>query len=231
MDRPQLIAFWKNFFSDLFLGTVRRLFVSGFLGAAAGLGALALFNTQALATKDLSPLLEWGILLPSLFWFAGLGLLGSLIAAALHIGSRKLQQARDGLNDLLDLLSHQVLGRFPKVSRDIPRDKLEMEFERLGREFKSQLKLKKSLKGALAAFLFGWVIRSLKFFFLDDVMGEIRGKGSETVSSSDIESAVRRVGVDRLMEPVTDSFLFLKILNYVLMIVLFAIPFGLVWLI
>jgi len=175
MDRPQLIAFWKNFFSDLFLGTVRRLFVSGFLGAALGLGALALFNTQALATKDLSPLLEWGILLPSLFWFAGLGLLGSLIAAALHIGSRKLQQARDGLNDLLDLLSHQVLGRFPKVSRDIPRDKLEMEFERLGREFKSQLKLKKSLKGALAAFLFGWVIRSLESFSLDDVLGEIRG--------------------------------------------------------
>jgi hypothetical protein len=230
VDRPQLVAFWKVFFADLFLGTFKRLVLFGVLGAALGAGVLAMFKVNALDPRDLASWADAGVLALVLFWFTGFGFLGGLVAAVLTTGSRKLRQATGGINDLLDLLSHQVLSRFPKVCRDIPRRKLEKEFDQLGQEFQNQLKLKKSLKGAFAALLFGWVIKTLKFFFLDDVMGELRGKPAESVSSSDIESAVRRVGVEKLMEPVTDFFLLFQTLNCALMTLLFAIPFGLFWL-
>jgi len=230
MDRPQLIAFWKNFFADLFLGTVLRLFLFGLLGAGLGVGALTLFKTISLEPRDFAGWAETGMLVMAFLWFSGFGLLGGIAAAVIHTGSRKIRQAAGGLHDLLDLLSRQMLGRLPKINRDIPRERLEKEFDQLGREFQSQLKLKKSIRGALAALLFGGVIKTLKFFFLDDVMGELRGKSAESVSSSDIESAVRRVGVDKIMEPVTDSFLLFQALNCALMALLFAIPFGLFWL-
>jgi len=230
MDRTRLIAFWKNFFSDLFLGTLLRLFLFAALGAGLGVGALLLFKGGSLEPREFSGWAEMAMLAAAFFWFTGFGLLGGLAAAVLHTGSSKIRQAAGGLNDLLDLLSRQMLGRFPRFSRDIPREKLEKEFDQLGREFRGQLKLKKGLRGALAALLFGWVVKTLKFFFLDDVMGQIRGKSADAVSATDIESAVRRVGVEKMMEPVNDSFLLFQALNCALMALLFAIPFGLFWL-
>ena len=131
---------------------------------------------------------------------------------------------------MLDILTRGVMQRFPKLGKEIPKEKLAERFDQVGKEFLNKLRLKKGLVSFAGFILFGMILKSLKFFFLDDVVLELREKTSGPVSSSDIEHAVRRVGVEKLTEPISDSFLMFHLLNLGLMIILLGLPFAIFWL-
>ena len=65
--------------------------------------------------------------------------------------------------------------------------------------------------------------------FLDDIVEEIRKKNKDQVSRADIESAVRRVGVDFLLSPITDYIYILHGLNGLAVIGTLGLPFFLFW--
>ena len=69
-----------------------------------------------------------------------------------------------------------------------------------------------------------------KFFFLDQVVEELQKKETSEITSTDIEHAVRRVGTEVMISPITDNLFLIHALNIALGILLFGIPFGLLWL-
>jgi hypothetical protein len=71
----------------------------------------------------------------------------------------------------------------------------------------------------------------MRFFFLDEVVEELHKKDSEEITSADIEHAVRRVGTEVMIAPITDNLFLLQIVNIFIGLCLFALPFSLLWLI
>ena len=56
---------------------------------------------------------------------------------------------------------------------------------------------------------------------------ELQKKDKEEITSVDIEHAVRRVGTEVLIAPITDNLFLLQIVNITLGMLLFALPFSL----
>ena len=73
--------------------------------------------------------------------------------------------------------------------------------------------------------IFGTILKIIKFFFLDNVVEELSKKEGD-ITSSDIEHAVRRVGVEMITEPIIEKFLYLQILNFILFALSFGVPVG-----
>ena len=73
--------------------------------------------------------------------------------------------------------------------------------------------------------IFGTILKIIKFFFLDNVVEELSKKEGD-ITSSDIEHAVRRVGVEMITEPIIEKFLYLQIINFILFTLSFAVPIG-----
>lgn len=113
MDRPQLVAYWRNFFSDLLVGTFKSLF----LFSTAGL-TLAALSGWGLDTWFLDPTgwnmaVQWLILILALVWLLPLGMFHGLVASALATVGKKLKEAVNGLHDLLDILVKGVFSHYP----------------------------------------------------------------------------------------------------------------------
>jgi len=51
-------------------------------------------------------------------------------------------------------------------------------------------------------------------------------KKESDITSSDIEHAVRRVGVEIVIAPILEKFIYLQVLNFILFILSFAVPIG-----
>jgi hypothetical protein len=228
MEKENLIAFWRTFFSDLFVGTFKRLIVfsaSGF--GIAGL-AFTIYNWQT--GSEVPPVwsdwLSWTL---AGGWFLFWGILQALLSCAIFTVGRKFSEVAEGLHALLDLLTRQVMAQFSKTNKVIPRAELEASFENFGQKFLESLRLKGGITPIFARIIFGFMIKALKFFFLDNVMTELSRKNSDQIRSSDIEHAVRRVGVDIAVSPIRDQLEFLQILNLIFLLFLYAIPFVLVW--
>jgi len=87
------------------------------------------------------------------------------------------------------------------------------------------LKLKRGVTAFLSRILFGTILKVIKFFFLDNVVEEL-SKKEGAITSSDIEHAVRRVGVEMVIAPILEKFIYLQVLNFILFILSFAVPIG-----
>ena len=100
-----------------------------------------------------------------------------------------------------------------------------------GYELKNKLKQKGGFASFFSGILFGVILKVLKFFFLDQIVEELQKKESSQITSTDIEHAVRRVGTEVMISPITDNLFLVHALNIALGILLFGMPFALLWLI
>lgn len=130
-----------------------------------------------------------------------------------------------GIQGLLDLITREVVKKFPRFHKNIPKEKLSETFDNIGKGFLDNLKLKGGLIRFASRILFGVILKALKFFFLDDVVEELAKKESGDIGTADIEHAVRRVGVEMILSPIQDNFQLLHILTWALALVLFSLPF------
>jgi hypothetical protein len=231
MNRQQVLDFWIIFFKDLLVGTFKKLFLFGIAGFLSGALATYVFNLEVLGTTEWSIWLEGAILILAGTGYLGFGLLHGWISCSLHLLSKKLREALSGLQELLDWLTREVIGRFPKFQKNIPKHELAQKYDQIGNELRQKLKQRGGITGFTSSVLFGVILKVLRFFFLDEVVEELHKKDKEEITSADIEHAVRRVGTEVMIAPITDNLFLLQIVNIIIGLSLFALPFSLLWLI
>ena len=132
---------------------------------------------------------------------------------------------------MLDWLTREVIGRFPKFQKNIPKHELAQKYDQIGNDLRQKLKQRGGITGFSSGLLFAIILRALRFFFLDEVVEELHKKDKDEITSADIEHAVRRVGTEVMIAPITDSIFLFQIVNILIGLLLFALPFGLLWLI
>jgi len=229
MDKPTILKFWQSFFADLFLGTFKKLFLFSLIGIMLGLLALFIFKSTMVADLDWDGWVKTLVLIVCFFWFGGFGVLHGLLHAVILIAEKKFIEAVLGLHDLLDLFTREVIARIPKFNKNTPKEELSRQFDNIGKDFQQKLRLK-GIIGWVSSLFFWVLLKALKILFLDSVAEELLKNPSDQLSSSDIEHAVRRVGVEIILAPITDSLFLFQILNGVLIILSFTVPFGIFWL-
>ena len=65
--------------------------------------------------------------------------------------------------------------------------------------------------------------------FVNEEIEELQKKDTGEITSSDIEHAVRRVGTEVMISPITDNLFLIHALNIALGLLLFGLPFSLFW--
>ena len=225
MKKEEIISYWRRFFSDLLVGTFVRLFIFGAIGFFLGLTGLFIMDHFFMEELEWSTWIISTVLVFSFGWYTGFGTIFGLLACVIQTSSKKITEALAGLHNLLDLLTHGVVEKIPRFNKNIPRNQLEDTFDGIGKNFLEQLKLKQGVTAFLSRILFGTILKVIKFFFLDNVVEELSKKDSE-ITSSDIEHAVRRVGVEMVTAPILEKFLYLQIINFILFILIFGVPIG-----
>ncbi len=230
-DKQKILTHWRNFFTDLFVGTFLRVFLYGLGGTALGFATLWGFHWGVLGTLEWKAWVETTVLVLGFLWFPLWGVAGGLVIAAFQILWKKFTEIVGGMHDLLDLLTREVLAQFPRFSKQTPKEELAKKFDNIGQDFLTRLKLKGGLIRFVSRIFFGAILKVLKFFFLNDVVDELAKNPKESVTSSDVEHAVRRVGVNLFLEPVHENIILLQILFGLFIIVLLGLPFSLLWLV
>ena len=230
MKKEKIINYWRSFFSDLLVGTFVRLFIFGTIGFSLGLVGLFIMDHFFMEALEWRPWIVSTILILSFGWYTAFGTIFGLIASIVQTSSKKITEALAGLHDLLDLITHGVVEKIPRFNKNIPRNQLEDTFNGIGNTFLAELKLKRGVTAFLSRILFGTILKVIKFFFLDNVVEELSKKEGD-ITSSDIEHAVRRVGVEMVTEPIIEKFLYLQILNFILFSLSFVVPIGILLLI
>ncbi len=231
MNKPQILDFWIGFFKDLLIGTFKNLFLFGIFGFSLGTLATYGFDLKVLDIAEWNVWLEGAILILVGVGYIGLGLMHGWISCSLHLLSKKMREALSGLQELLDWLTREVIGRFPKFQKNIPKDELAQKYDQIGGDLRQKLKQRGGIAGFSSSILFGVILKALRFFFLDEVVEELQKKDKEEITSTDIEHAVRRVGTEVMIAPIIDNLFLLQIVNIIIGLFLFALPFNLLWLI
>lgn len=231
MNKQQVLDFWIIFFKDLLIGTFKKLFLFGLSGFSLGALATYGFDLNVLDVTEWNIWLEGTILVIVGAGYLGLGLMHGWISCSLHVLSKKLREALTGLQELLDWLTREVIGRFPKFQKNIPKHELAQKYDQIGDDLRQKLKQRGGITGFFSSILFGVILKVLRFFFLDEVVEELHKKDKEEITSADIEHAVRRVGTEVMIAPITDNLFLLQIVNLIIGLTLFALPFGLLWLV
>ena len=222
MEKPNLITFWKSFFTDLLTGAVLSLCLFALGGFALGMLSVYLLNRLFMEAGS------WWLLLgvpPALAWYGAWGVFHGLASSIAFTASRKIFEMVGGLQDLLDLLSVETIGK--KFEKNISKEELAEKFDLLGKKFLDDLRLKKGFLYLPARVVYGTILKGLKFFFLNDVREELLKSPNTEITSSEIESAVRRASVELILSPIQDNFILIQILNCVLMAMSFGFPFWL----
>ena len=212
MEKPQIFQFWQKFFADLFLGTFKKLFLSSVAGFAVGLMTLLAYKWIVLAELEWESWVKTLILLSGILWYGGFGVSHAWTFAVAQIMEKKFIEAVHGLHDLLDLFTREVIARIPKFNKSTPRDEMERQFDNIGKDFQNKLRLK-GITGWISSIIFWIILKALKILFLDSVAEELLRNPSDQITSSDIEHAVRRVGVEIILAPITDTLVLLQIGN------------------
>lgn len=228
-ETSNVIAYWRKFFSDLFVGTFINLFIFITAGGVMGAFCTLILDNSWLDSSGWSGWLQWLVLVPSFGWFELWGLFHGLAACTVYIVQKKMGEIIIGLHDLLDILMKGVLAAYPNMDKRVPRKELEEKFETLGQQFLQELKLKGGPLSFIKRSIFQVMLKALKFFFLDDVMDEIKKKPGEEISRADLESAVRRVGVEIVLSPIADNLFLLHGANLLVMGMTLGLPFFLFW--
>ncbi len=231
MNKQQVLDFWIGFFKDLLIGTFKNLFLFGIFGFSLGALATYGFDLKVLDTTEWNVWLEGTILILVGVGYLGLGLMHGWISCSLHLLGKKMREALTGLQELLDWLTREVIGRFPKFQKNIPKHELAEKYDQIGNDLRQKLKQRGGITGFSSSILFGVILKVLRFFFLDEVVEELQKKDKEEITSADIEHAVRRVGTEVMIAPITDSLFLLQIVNIIIGSLLFALPFSLLWLV
>lgn len=231
MNKSQILDYWLAFFRDLLLGTLKKLFIFGFSGLGIGALSIMAFDSQVLDAADWSNWLEILIISLASVWYLSFGILHAGVACALQVMIQKIREALEGLQQLLDWLTREVINRIPKFQKNIPKSELEEKYDQVGSELLSKLKQKGGITGFASGVFFAVILKVLKFFFLDEVVEELQKKDKEEITSADIEHAVRRVGTEVMISPLTDNLFLLHVANIILALLFFSLPFGLLWLI
>lgn len=221
METTAVIAFWKNFFSDLLTGTFKDLFLFALVGFVLGMASVYILYRFYIS----GTVWQWVNIPLALIWYGSWGIFHGLVSCIAFTAIRKLSEMVGGLHDLLDLLSREVLEKLPTFGKNIPKEKLARIFDQFGEKFCVDLRLKKGLLYIPARIIYAAILKGVKFFFLNEVTEELAKKKSPKLTSSDIESAVRRVGAGFILSPIQDTFILIQILNCVSMLVVFGIPF------
>ena len=230
MNKQQVLDFWIEFFKDLLVGTFKNLFLFGVAGFSLGALAIFVFDHKVLDVTEWSIWLEGALLILVGGGYLALGVFHSWIACSLHLLSKKMREALSGLQELLDWLTREVIGRFPKFQKNIPKHELAEKYDQIGNELRQKLKQRGGLAGFSSGILFAVILKALRFFFLDEVVEELHKKDKGEITSADIEHAVRRVGTEVMIAPITDSIFLFQIANILIGLFLFALPFSLLWL-
>ena len=225
MSKEEIITYWRRFFTDLLVGTFKKLLLFGLTGFALGLIGLFIMDHFVMEELEWSTWIISTVLVFSFGWYTGFGVFYGLIACIIQISSKKITEALAGIHDLLDLLTHGVVEKIPRFNKNIPRSQLEETCDGIGKNFLEQLRLKRGVTAFLSRMIFGTILKIIKFFFLDNVVEELSKKEGD-ITSSDIEHAVRRVGVEMITEPIIEKFLYLQILNFILFALSFGVPVG-----
>ncbi|MBT5469820.1 MAG: hypothetical protein HOK41_04380 [Nitrospina sp.] len=229
MNKSQILDYWFSFFRDLLLGTLKKLFFFGFTGLGLGILTAIAFDSKVLDAADWSGWLETSILFLAALWYLAFGVFHGWVACVLQVMIQKLREALEGLQQLLDWLTREVINRIPKFQKNIPKSELEKKYDQVGGELLVKLKQKGGITGFFSGILFGVILKVLKFFFLDQVVEELQNKDKEEITSADIEHAVRRVGTEVMISPLTDNLFLIHIVNIVFGLFIFGLPFSLLW--
>ena len=229
MKKSQILDYWLAFFRDLLLGTLKNLFLFGLTGMGLGILTAIAFDSQVLDVADWSHWLETLILFIVSIWYLGFGVFHGWVACALKVMIQKIREALEGLQQLLDWITREVIGRIPKFQKNIPRSELEGKYDQVGAELLTTLKQKGGLIGFFSGILFSVILKAIKFFFLDQVVEELQKKETGEITSADIEHAVRRAGTEVMISPITDNLFLIHIINIALGILFFGLPFSLLW--
>ncbi len=228
IEKPKILQFWRHFFADLFLGTFKKLFLFSLAGLIAGTLTLLAFKWTLLADLDWQAWAKTLVLLAGFLWFGGFGVIHAWVFAVAQIMEKKFIEAVLGLHDLLDLFTREVIARMPKINKSTPKEEIARQFDNIGIEFQNKLRLK-GITGWISSIIFWIILKALKILFLDSVAEELLKNPSDQITSSDIEHAVRRVGVEIILAPITDTLVLLQIGNGILMLLIFSIPFAIFW--
>jgi len=228
-DKNQVLKYWQKFFAELLIGTFVNLLLFGVVGFVIGMIGIYALKEIYIWETDWSGWLQWGVLIISLLWYGLWGPIHGVLASIIETARGKFRQMVGGLHDLMDILVSGVLSNYPNVNKNIPRDELARKFDEVGKKFLDNLKLKGGPINWMKGLFFRVVLKILKFIFLDDVMEELNKKGKDHLDRADIESAVRRVGVEFVISTLTDQMLILQGLNILALIFTFGLPFFLFW--
>ena len=229
MEKPAVIAYWRKFFIDLLVGTFISLILFGLAGFTLGMTSAAMLGLVYILPLDWSVFLEWFIIILATFWLGALGIIHGLASSIIRVVSKKLSEMVIGLHDLLDILVSEVMFSYIGSNEKIPKKELAAKFDNVGKKFLEDLKLKKGFFSFMSRIIFGVILKVLKFIFLDDVVEELNKKKSDHLGKSDIESAVRRVGVEFVVSSIKDNLIILHVLNFILMLITFCVPFLFFW--
>jgi hypothetical protein len=183
-----------------------------------------------LDVADWSNWLEILLISIATLWFLCFGALHGIVACALQVMIQKIREALEGLQQLLDWLTREVIDRIPKFQKNIPKSELEIKYDQVGNELLTKLKQRGGITGFFSGVLFSVILKVLKFFFLDNVVEELQKKDTGEITSADIEHAVRRVGTDVMISPITDNLFLIHIANIAIGLFFFGLPFSLLWL-
>ena len=227
MDKSQIIDYWLAFFRDLLIGTLKKLFLFCFIGLGLGGITIMLFDSQILDVADWSNWLEILLISIATLWFLCFGALHGIVACALQVMIQKIREALEGLQQLLDWLTREVIDRIPKFQKNIPKSELEIKYDQVGNELLIKLKQRGGITGFFSGVLFSVILKVLKFFFLDNVVEELQKKDTGEITSADIEHAVRRVGTDVMISPITDNLFLIHIATIAIGLFFFGLPFSL----
>jgi hypothetical protein len=229
MDKQALITYWKKFFADLFVGSIIRLTLYSGFGCIAGFFSTFLFKSISLSSLDISDWLVWIYLGLVLIWNICFGIFHGFIGATIQTISQKLHEVTAGLQDLLDMLSKEVLTKLNSLNKTYQKEEAARIFSQMGDNFLKNLELKGGVQGILGSLFFGFIIKVLRFLFLNEISDRLLAKPGNEATTSDIESAVRRVGVNKMLEPIGDNLALAQVANVVLFILSFGFPFFIIW--
>jgi hypothetical protein len=228
-DKIQVLDYWRKFFADLLIGTFVNLFLFGVIGFIVGMVSTYGLKEIYIWESDWSGWLQWLALISALLWYGLWGPIHGVIASIIQTASGKFRQMVGGLHDLMDILVSGVLSNYPDVNKSIPREELARKFDEIGKKFLDDLKLKGGPINWMKGLFFRVILKILKFIFLDDVMEELNKKNKDHLDRADIESAVRRVGVEFVISTLTDQMFILQCLNVLALTLTFGLPFFLFW--
>ena len=230
MNKQQVLDFWIVFFKDLLVGTFKKVFIFGVSGFSLGGLAIYIFNNRVLNIVEWNTWLEGTILIVVAGGYLLLGVIHGWVACSLNVLGKKMREALSGLQELLDWLTREVIGCFPKSQKNLPKHELAQKYDQIGNDLRQKLKQRGGIAGFTSGLLFAVILKALRFFFLDEVVEELHKQNKDEVTSADIEHAVRRVGTEVMISPITDSIFLLQIANIIIGLILFSLPFSLLWL-